>query len=89
MQRFFNIANMQFGFTPKYSTVLCSVIYLELIDIYNTNGSYVDSCLLYALKAFDKIHYCKLFNVLLKKGFPFCNIFILLDAYTRQQTRVL
>ena len=42
-----------------------------------------------ASKAFDKIHYGKLFNVLLEKGIPFCIIRILLDAYTRQQARVL
>ena len=80
---------MQFGFKPKHSTVLCSVIYKELIDNYNRNGSNVYSCLLDASKAFDKIHYGKLFNVLLEKGIPFCIIRILLDAYTRQQARVL
>ena len=43
----------------------------ELIDNYNRNGSNVYSCLLDASKAFDKIHYGKLFNVLLEKGVPF------------------
>ena len=83
---------MQFGFKPKHSTVLCSVIYKELIDNYNRNGSNVYSCPLDASKAFDKIHYHygKLFNVLRKKGVPFCITRILLDAYTctRQQARV-
>ena len=79
---------MQFGFKPKHSTVLCSVIYKELTDNYNRNGSNVYSCHLDASKAFDKIHYGKLFNVLLKKDVPFCIIRILLDAYTRQMTRV-
>ena len=80
---------MQFGFKPKHSTVLCSVIYKELVDNYNRNGSNVYSCLLDASKAFDKIHYGKLFNVLLRKDVPFCIVRILLDAYTRQQARVL
>ena len=56
---------------------------------YNRNGSNVYSCLLDASKAFDKIHYGKLFNVLLRKDVPFCIIRILLDAYTRRQARVL
>ena len=86
---FLNTSDMQFGFKPKHSTVLCSVIYKELIDNYNRNGSNVYSCLLDASKAFDKIHYGKLFNVLLRKDVPFCIIRILLDAYTRQQARVL
>ena len=60
-----------------------------MIDNYNRNGSNVYSCLLDASKAFDKIHYGKLFNVLLRKDVPFCIIRILLDAYTRQQVRVL
>ena len=41
------------------------------------------------IKGFDKIHYGVLFNVLLKKSVPFCIIRIRLDAYTRQQSRVL
>ena len=45
--------------------------------------------LLDASKAFDKIHYGKLLNVLLKKVVPFCIIGIFLDAYARQQARVL
>ena len=61
---------MQFGFKAKHSTVLCSVIYKELIDNDNRNCSNVYSCLLDASKAFDKIYYGKLFNVLLKKGVP-------------------
>ena len=84
---FLNTSDMQFGFKPKHSTVLCSVIYKELIDNYNRNGSNVYSCLLDASKAFDKIHYGKLFNVLLRKDVPFCIVCILLDAYTRQQAR--
>ena len=41
MHHFFNTSDMQFGFKPKHSTVLCSVIYMykELIDNYNRNGS--------------------------------------------------
>ena len=81
---FLNTSDMQFGFKPKDSAVLCSVIYKELIDNYNRNGSNVYSCLLNASKAFDKIHHRKLFNVLLKKSVLFCIIRILLDAYTRQ-----
>ena len=80
---------MQFGFIPKDSTVLCSVIYKELIDNYNRNGSNVYLCLLDASKAFDKIHYGKLCNVMIKQDVPFCIIRIFLDAYTRQQARVL
>ena len=60
-----------------------------MIDNYNRNGSNAYSCFLDASKSFDKIHYGKLFNVLLRKDVPFCIVRILLDAYTRQQARVL
>ena len=65
-------------------TVYAANIYKELIDNFNKNGSNIYSCLLDASKAFNKIHYGILFNVLLKKCVPFCMICILIDAYTRQ-----
>ena len=51
--------------------------------------SNVYSCLLDASKAFDKVHYGKLFRILLDKKVPFCIIRLLLDSYIRQQARVL
>ena len=86
---FFNTSDMQFGCQSIQPSTICSVIYKELIDNYNRNGINVYSCLLDASRAFDEIHYGKVFNILLKKGVLFCIICILLDAYTKQQARVL
>ena len=80
------ICNLDLGQSIQPSYV---ALFIEkMIDNYNRNGSNVYSCLLNASKAFDKIYYGKLFNVLLKKGVPFYIIRILFDAYTIQQARV-
>ena len=51
---------------------------------FTSRGSRVYSLLLDASKAFDKVHYGKLFNVLLDRGVPSTVVRILLDSYTRQ-----
>ena len=48
-----------------------------------TMDSNVNSCLLDASKAFDKIHYGKLFTILLSKQAPVFIIRYLLDSYDR------
>ena len=46
---------------------MCSLVFHEIINHYLKNGSNVYSCLLDASKAFDKVHYGKLFRILLDK----------------------
>ena len=54
-----------------------------------SNNSNVYSCLLDASKAFDKVHYGKLFNILLNRKVPFCIIRLLMDSFERQRARVM
>ena len=58
---YLNTSDMQFGYTKGYSTTMCTLIYKEIINQYINNGSDVYSCLLDASKAFDRVHYGKLF----------------------------
>ena len=83
MQLFKHIvtSDMQFGFKANHSTVMCSLVYLEVINHYVKNRSNVYSCLLDASKTFDKVHYGKLFKILQGKKFLFCIIRLLLDSY--------
>ena len=62
---------MQFGFKANHSTVMCSLVYHEIINSYLKNGSNVYSCLLDASKAFDKVHCGILFRILLDKNVSF------------------
>ena len=61
-------SDLQFGFKQGVSTTQCSFLMLETISHYNYNGSNVNVLLLDATKAFDRVHYCKLFKLLIDKG---------------------
>ena len=63
-------SDMQFAYKTPHSTALCSVVYLETLQYYRQNGSQVFSCLLDASKAFNRIHYGKLFNMLFDRNLP-------------------
>ena len=56
---------------------------------YVINGSNVYSCLLDASMAFDRIHYRKLFTILLSKEVPAFIVRYLSDSYIRQMSRAL
>ena len=80
---------MQFGFKQQHSTVMCSLLYHEVINHYVCNGSNVYSCLLDASKALDKVHYGTMFSILLNKNVPYYIIRILMDGYVGQEARVI
>ena len=75
---------MQLGFKQHHSTVLCSLMYKDVVSNYLQNGNNVYSCLLDASKAFDRIHIEKLFAILIDSNVHLCFIRLILDAYTRQ-----
>ena len=75
----FQTSDMQFDFKQHHSTVMCSLLYHEVINHYLCNGSNVYSSLLDASKAFDKVHY----------GTIYCIIRLLMDGYMRQEARVI
>ena len=81
-------SDMQFGFQPQHSTTRCSLVYHEIINHYMSNNSNVYSCLLDASKAFYKVHYGKLFHILLNRKVPFCIRRLLMDSFERQMVRV-
>ena len=49
----------------------------------------VYSCLLDASNAFGRIHYGKLFNMLINRNLPTFVICVLFDSYSRQQSRAM
>jgi len=60
-------SQLQFGFKAKSSTNLCTFVLKEALSYYVTNHSNVFCSFLDATKAFDRINYCKLFRLLLKR----------------------
>ena len=65
-QDFLSTSNYQFGFKAKSSTVLCTTMVNETIQYCIKNGGQsVYLLLLDASKAFDKVSYEKLFELLL------------------------
>ena len=81
---------MSSAYKTQHSTALCSVVHLlETLQYYRQNGSQVFRCLFDASKAFDRIHYGKLFNMLFDRSLPAFIIRALFDGYSRQQSRAM
>ena len=56
--------DLQFGFKAKSSTVLCTAMLMETIKYYNHKNSDVHLLLIDASKAFDRVNFVKLFELL-------------------------
>ena len=68
----------------------CAALFItKSLTIIMSNNSNVYSCLLDVSKAFDKVHYGKLFHILLNRKVPSCIIRLLMDSFERQRARVL
>ena len=80
-------SDMQFGFKEKCSTTQCTFVVSEVINYYVSNKSNVYCILLDASKAFDRVNFVKLFQVLIAKNMcPTIARFLAL-LYTCQQCR--
>ena len=63
-------SELQFGFKTHSSTNMCSMLLKETIAYYNSHQSSVFCSFLDATKAFDRLQYCKLFKLLIKRNLP-------------------
>jgi len=82
--------DLQLGFKPKRSAAICSMILKEVISCNVKNNSSVNCVFLDASKAFARVEYGKLFQLLfLDRNLPPQIIRLLLNMYTYQQARVL
>jgi hypothetical protein len=81
-------SDLQFAYKEKSSTSQCTFVVNETINYYLEGRSNVHAILLDASKAFDRVHYVKLFNELLaRKLCPLICRFLALQ-YSMQQCRV-
>jgi hypothetical protein len=79
---------MQFGFKSGHSTTQCTFVMQEIIDYYSRNGSSVYVIMLDTSRTFDRVHYVKLFKLLISRGMCPMYCRILAFMYTHQTLRV-
>jgi len=82
-------SDQQFGFKAKRSTNMCTMVVKEVVNYYVNNGSAVLCTMLDATKAFDRVHYGKLFNMLVAGDMPFVTLRFLLNMSTSHVTKVM
>jgi len=80
---------LQFGFRPKRSAAMCTMMLKETVSYYVKNSSNVYCTFLHATKAFDRVEYCKLYKLLMDRDMPVHVIRVLLNLCTGQQVCVL
>jgi len=81
-------SELQFGFKPKSSTNLCSMVLKESISYYVHHQSSVFCTFLDASKAFDRVRYCKLFRLLVSRQMPALIVRVLINFYVGNFVRV-
>ena len=84
-----NTTDMQYAFKKEHSTVMCTLVLKEVINYYLNNNSDVYTCFIDATKAFDRIRYDKLFQILIDRGLPALAVRSMLDLYQRQVVRTI
>ncbi len=80
-------SDLQFAYKDNHSTTACTNLVRETAHHYITRGGCVYTCLLDASKAFDRVSFVKLFNILLERKLPPVIIRSLIDMYRNQQMR--
>ena len=81
-------SDLQFGFKQNSSSNMCTMILKETVAYYLNKGSPIFCTFLDARKAFDRVNYCKLFRLLIKRDLPGCIIRALINMYTGHLMRI-
>ena len=80
-------SELQFGFKPQSSTNKYSMVLKETIAYYHSHDGSVFCSFPDATKAFDRLHYCKMFRLLIKRKLPAHIIRLLINIYTNNCVR--
>ena len=84
----FDTSDLQYGFKSKHSTNQCTFVVNEVLQYYANNNSNTLLTLIDASKAFDRVHYIKLFKLLISKNICPLVARVLTVLYTNQTFRV-
>ena len=74
-------SDQQFAFKQKHFTAMCSSVLIETVHCFVKGWL---GCFLDASKVFNKVHYGKLFSLLLSKGLPKVVVRFIQDGYITQ-----
>ena len=77
-------SDLQFGFKSHHSSTQCTFLLNQIVDHYTQRSGTCYAALLDATKAFDRVHYVRLFQLLLQRGFCPMLAKLLLTMYTQQ-----
>ena len=80
--------DLQFSFKADSSITMCTTMIRETIYYFVNKASNVYGLVLDSIKAFDRINYCKLFRILLKRNINPLICRLLLNMYTNQKLMV-
>ena len=67
---------------------MCALTFKEVVSHRLNNRLTLRNCLLVTSKAFDLVHYGKLFRILMSKQIPKCDIRLFLDSYIQLEACV-
>lgn len=81
-------SHSQFGFKAKHSTTQCTYVLNEIVDYYNSRQTPVYATLLDASRAFDRVHFVKMFQLLIQRGICPALVKFLICMYTQQSLKV-
>jgi hypothetical protein len=84
----FTTSDLQFAYKAGHSTTMCTSVLKEVVSYYRSNGSEVYCALLDASKAFDRVRFDRMVDLLKSRDVPSPIIRILLDIFMHQRLRV-
>ena len=80
----FHTSDLQHGFKKGLPTMTCTYVLDKVVNYYNKNNTKVYALLLDASKAFNRVHYLKLFHTLVDKEMCPLLIRFLINMYISQ-----
>ena len=78
----------QFGFKKGHSTSQCAFLFKKTVEYYRRRGSHVFCCFLDATKAYDRVNYWKLFDIMFQNDAPIAITKLLINWYSNQELNV-
>ena len=83
----FKTSDLQFAYKKGLSTTMCTLTLKEVVSYYNKHNTNVYCALVDASKAFDRVRFDKMFQLLIKRKIPIVIVRLLFDLYVRQRVR--